>query len=95
MKVFITRIISPDGLQLLQNAGILFTQWTEKKDLLQDDLISVCKNYDALISVGQDKIDKKFLHACSHLKVIAQMAVGFDNIDVAEATKLNIPEHVP
>jgi len=91
MKVFITRAISPEGLQLLQNAGISFTQWTEKRELTQDELIAFCKNYDAVISVGQDKIDKKFLNECSHLKVVAQMAVGFDNIDIAEATKLKIP----
>jgi glyoxylate reductase len=91
MKVFITRLISQSGLDILTNAGIEFTQWTERRDVPQDDLIEICKNYDALISVGQDKIDEKFLNACSHLKTIAQMAVGFDNIDVPEATKLKIP----
>lgn len=91
MKVFITRMISPSGIQIMKDAGIEFVQWSEKKDIPQDELIAICKEYDALISVGQDVIDKKFLNACKHLKTIAQMAVGYDNIDIAEATKLKIP----
>ena len=91
MKVFITRLIPEAGIQILKNAGIEFDQWAERKDVPQQELIEICEDYDALISVGQDNIDKKFLHACRHLKVIAQMAVGFDNIDIPEATRLKIP----
>jgi glyoxylate reductase len=91
MKVFITRLIPAAGIRILDNAGVQFEQWSLRRDLAQDELIAICQDYDALISVGQDNIDKKFLNACSHLRVIAQMAVGFDNIDVAEATKLKIP----
>jgi lactate dehydrogenase-like 2-hydroxyacid dehydrogenase len=91
MKVFITRKISQTGIDLINSAGISFTEWTERRDLEQQELIEKCKNYDALISVGQDKIDKYFLNECNHLKVIAQMAVGYDNINIPEATKLKIP----
>jgi lactate dehydrogenase-like 2-hydroxyacid dehydrogenase len=91
MKVFITRLIPQAGVSILKNAGIEFLQWSERQDVPQEELIEICEDYDALISVGQDMIDKKFLNACNHLKVIAQMAVGFDNIDVPEATRLGIP----
>jgi glyoxylate reductase len=91
MKVFITRMISPSGIQIMKDAGIELKQWEEKRDIPQGVLITICKDYDALISVGQDNIDRKFLNACKHLKAIAQMAVGYDNIDIAEATKLKIP----
>lgn len=91
MKVFISRIIPDAGIQILKNAGIEFDQWAERKDVPQQELIEICEDYDGLISVGQDNIDKKFLNACRHLKVIAQMAVGFDNIDIPEATRLKIP----
>ncbi|MBS1946194.1 MAG: D-glycerate dehydrogenase [Bacteroidetes bacterium] len=91
MKVFITRQIPQKGLDLLRSAGISFTEWAERRELEQNELINICKNYDALISVGQNKINKRFLQECRHLKAIAQMAVGFDNINVAEATMLKIP----
>ena len=91
MKVFITRKIPQEGINLLQSAGIAFTEWIEKRELEQYELIEICKKYDALISVGQNKIDKHFLHECSHLKTVAQMAVGYDNIDIPEATKAKMP----
>lgn len=91
MKVFITRLIPAAGIRILETAGLEYEQWSLKRDLTQDELIGICQNFDGLISVGQDNIDKKFLNACRHLKVIAQMAVGFDNIDIPEATRLKIP----
>ncbi len=43
MKVFITRIIPEAGLQLLRDAGIEITQWTEKRDLTPQELIDIAK----------------------------------------------------
>lgn len=91
MKVFITRVIPEKGLQLLQEAGFELTQWTEKRDLTPEELIAYCKQHDALLSVGPNKISGSFLQECRHLKVIALHAVGFDNVDVPAATALKIP----
>src|SRR6185295_837172 len=35
--------------------------------------------------------DKEFMNECRHLEIISQFAAGYDNINVAEATKLGIP----
>jgi glyoxylate reductase len=91
MKVFITRVILEKGLEVLRNAGVSFTQWTEERGLSADELMEHCKNYDAVLSAGGDKIDLRFLTACSHLKVIALHSVGYDNVDIAAATRLKIP----
>lgn len=91
MKVFITRVIPDAGLQLLQNAGITVTQWTEKRDLTPTELIDACKQHDALLTSGANNIDTHFLQECKHLKVIALLSVGYDNVDVKTATSLNIP----
>jgi len=91
MKVFITRKIMPAALQLLQDAEIQVTQWEESRDLSPEELIAACKEHDALLSFGANKMDKPFLNECRHLKVIALHSVGYDNIDVKEATRLNIP----
>ena len=91
MKVFITRVIPEKGLQLLQEAGLELTQWTEKRDPTPAELIEYCKQHDALLSVGPNKINSRFLQECHHLKVIALHAVGFDNVDVPAATALKIP----
>ncbi len=91
MNVFITRRLSEESLKLMREAGIKITQWTEKRDLTQEELIEQCKNNDALLSAGSNKIDAVFLNACSHLKVIALHSVGYDKVDVSTATKLGIP----
>ena len=91
MKVFVTRIIPDAGLQLMKDAGIEITQWKEKRDLTLQELIDHCKPVDALLSTGGNRIDKAFLNACSHLKVISLHSVGYDKVDVAAATALKIP----
>ena len=96
MKVFITRIIPEAGLQLFKDAGIEVSQWEEKRELTDQELIDHCKNADGLLTAGRSKIDAAFLKACSHLKVISLFAVGYDNVDISEATKLKIPiGHTP
>lgn len=90
MKVFITRVIPEAGLKLLRDSGLTVTEWKEKRSLTQSELIENCLEHDALLSVST-KIDADFLNACKHLKVIALNSVGYDNVDVDEATKLNIP----
>ena len=91
MNVFITAEIVDTGLQVLRDAGIAYTQWTEKTVLPQEALIARCKQFDALLSTGANKIDAHFLRSCSHLKVIALHAVGYDNVDIDAATQLKIP----
>jgi lactate dehydrogenase-like 2-hydroxyacid dehydrogenase len=91
MKVFITRVIPEAGLQLLREAGIEIFQWTEKRDLTPGELTDYCRQADALLSAGSNKIDKSFLQTCSHLKVISLHSVGYDRVDVPAATALKIP----
>ena len=91
MKVFISRKISDAGLNYLKEAGLEISEWTEKRDLLPDELIQHCKNADALLSAGGNKIDRPFLQAVRHLKVISLHSVGYDNVDVAAATEMKMP----
>ncbi|WP_341841496.1 D-glycerate dehydrogenase [Chitinophaga caseinilytica] len=91
MKVFITRQIPEAGIRLLRDAGIEFTEHTEKRNLAPEELVAACKAHDALLSVGGNKLDADFLQACRHLKVIALMSAGYDNLDVATAKALGIP----
>lgn len=91
MKVFITNIIPEAGLKLLRNAGIEIEEWKEKRNLTPKELIEKSKSSDAIIIAGYSVIDAHFLHACNHLKVISLHSVGFDRVDIDEATRLKIP----
>lgn len=91
MKVFITREILGAGRQVLEAAGINYTEFKEPRALPADELINICKDYDALLNASGNKLDAHFLQTCQHLKVIALHSVGYDNVDIAAATKLKIP----
>src|SRR5919107_6360033 len=91
MKVYVTRVIPSVGIKMMEDAGITVNQWTEKRNLTSAELIARCKESDALLSAGAGNIDKNFLNECSHLKVISLYSVGYDRVDVAEATRLKIP----
>lgn len=51
-----------------------------------DEVLSMIGGYDALLSMWNFPVDKQLLDAAKRLKIVANFAVGFDNIDVAEAT---------
>ncbi|NTE03400.1 D-glycerate dehydrogenase [Agrobacterium tumefaciens] len=91
MKVFISGNIAQVGIEQLKERNIEITQWNEDRQITAGELIEACKGQDALVSVGPNKIDAKFLNAAKHLKVIALHSVGFDHVDVDESKQLNIP----
>ena len=91
MKVFISRKISEAGLAYLRDAGVSISEWTLKRDLTPEELIGRCREVDALLSAGSNRIDRAFLEAVTHLKVISLHSAGYDNVDVAAATELKMP----
>jgi len=91
MNVFVSRLIPEAGISKMEAAGIKVTVWKEDRPLTTEELIQHVQKHDALLCMNREKIDKTFLNACPHLKVIALYSVGYDSLDVAEATRLGIP----
>ena len=54
------------------------------------EIINRIKDIDAILSLLTDGIDKEVMNAAKGLKVIANYAVGYDNIDIKEAKKRGI-----
>ncbi len=52
----------------------------------RDDLIEFSKDADALLTLLTERIDASLLDALPNVKVVSNMAVGFDNIDVEACT---------
>lgn len=91
MKVFINKRIPETGIRSLEEAGLeVFIP--EHENLSEDEFLSYAKECDAILSVGTDsKYDKDFFDQCPNVKAIALYSVGFDHVDVKEATQRNIP----
>ena len=89
-KVFVSREIPKAGLDLLRKKCSV-TVSSKSRVLTKKELVSGIKGKDALLCLLTDRIDSSVMKAGKNLKVIANYAVGFDNIDVPAATKLGIP----
>lgn len=89
MKIFITRRIPGSALEKLKEMGEVVVSSNDRPITLEE-LITGVKDADALLTLLTDHIDGKVLDNAPNLKVIANYAVGFDNIDVAAATQQGI-----
>ena len=91
VKVFITRGIPDIGIELLKKEGFDVSAWPHDRPMKPGELIEEGKKVNAILTLLTDSIDTNFLNACKHLDIISQFSVGYDNINITEATRLGIP----
>ncbi|WP_139795749.1 2-hydroxyacid dehydrogenase [Desulfocicer vacuolatum] len=90
-KILITRNFPDAGIKMLEEQGFCITLWDSKIPMTQPELIEKAKKHNAVFCTMTEKIDAHFLNECRHLEIISQFAVGYDNIDISEATRRGIP----
>jgi glyoxylate reductase len=95
-KVLVTRVIAQSALLKLSQA-LEVEVWDKKSPPPYDFLLDKIAGLDGILTLLTDPLNKDLISkASSRLKVISQMAVGFDNIDIKTATALKIPVgHTP
>lgn len=91
-KIVITRQITDAGVKLLKSQNnFKVTMSTKDRALTPTELRVFVKGADGVLTLLEDKIDGAVMDAAGpQLKVIANYAVGFDNIDLDAAKKRNI-----
>lgn len=89
-KVYITRRIPEPGIELLREVAEVEIN-PEDRPLTRDELLARVGDAHGVIGLLTEAIDGAFFDAAPNLKGYANYAVGFDNIDVAEATRRAIP----
>ena len=90
MKIFITRKIPETGLEILKKYHDIKVN-SYDGGLTKKEIIQGIKGKDGLLCLLTDQIDKEIIDSEPRLKMIANYAVGFDNIDVKTATRKGIP----
>lgn len=89
-SIYITRKIPNYLLEPYKNK-FKFRMWQkEEEPVPKDVLYEEAKNVDGILCLLTEEIDYDFLSHASHLKIIANMAVGYDNIDILTAEKFGI-----
>jgi len=90
MRIFITRQIPEIGIELLKKKGFEVSVYKKDNSISKSELKKQVKDCDGLISLLSDKIDKEIIDSMNQCKIIANYAVGFNNIDVEYAKQKNI-----
>jgi glyoxylate reductase len=82
-RVVITGRIPADGVTMLRDGGHDVWAWEEPTPIPRETLLGAVVGADAIVSLLTEKIDPELLDAAGpQLKVVANVAVGYNNIDV-------------
>lgn len=91
MKVFITRKFPGEIEKILKEKGFEVSISEQNRPITQEELIEKAKGVEALVTLLTDKIDGEVMDAIGpQLKIISNYAVGFDNINIDDATERGI-----
>ncbi len=91
-NVFLTRKIPQKAIDYLLEQNIILEKNEEDRVLSKEEILEGVKGKDGLICLLTDNIDADIIAAAGpQLKIIANYAVGYNNIDVETATKRKIP----
>jgi glyoxylate reductase len=92
-KIYVAQKIADVGIKMLQDKGYeVDVNPDDNKILSKEEMISAlkAKPYDAVLQLLTNKIDAEVFDAAPTAKIFANYAVGYNNVDVAEATKRGI-----
>lgn len=89
VRITVTRRIDPDARSVLENIGDV-TMWDSDLPPDPEQLAAMLADADAALTLLTDRIDGPLLDRCPNLKVVSNLAVGYDNIDVPACTARNV-----
>lgn len=84
-KILVARAVFPEVIAALQSH---FDVTTNQDDVVwtKSQLIEQLQGMDGALTTGSERIDAEVLAACPQLRIVANMAVGYNNFDLAAMT---------
>ncbi|MBU2598859.1 MAG: D-glycerate dehydrogenase [Actinobacteria bacterium] len=89
-KVFVTRKLPEKALEMIRAECDMEIN-PHDRVLTKEELISGISDKDGMLCLLTDEIDEEVIDSGRNLRIIANYAVGYNNIDVSAATKRKIP----
>jgi glyoxylate reductase len=89
-RVFVTRDVHPDAIDLLRREFSSVDVWEERTPPTPEQLRERAKGCVALVTMVTERVDAALLDAVPTLKVVANVATGYDNLDLAAATERGV-----
>ena len=88
-KIYVTRQLPEAALAPLRTCGAL-SVWASEQAVSRETLLHELRDTVALLSMVTERIDDDLLDRAPRLRIVANMAVGYDNVDVPALTRRNI-----
>jgi glyoxylate reductase len=88
-KVFATHSLFDAARQILQESCEV-EYWAKPERPPREEVLQRVKDKEGLICLLTEKVNEELLRAAPKLRIAANVAVGFDNIDVAACTKRGV-----
>jgi glyoxylate reductase len=88
-KVFATHSLF-DAARKILNEACDVEYWAKPERPPREEVLQRVKDKDALICLLTEKVNEELLRAAPKLRIAANVAVGFDNIDLAACTKRGV-----
>lgn len=90
-SIYVTRKFADSGIKALEAKGYDVTVYPKDQVIPREELLKNVKGATAILSLLTDKIDDAVFEAAGpQLKIVANYAVGFDNVDLEAAKKRGI-----
>jgi len=89
-KIFITQRVFPEAIKRLRAAGHAVETREDPGPIPKRQLLDKVDKTEGLVCLLTDCIDERIIAAGSTLRIIANIAVGYENIDVAAARSTGI-----
>jgi len=88
-KVYSTHPLFEEARKIL-DANCDVQYWSESERPSRDEVLRRVKDREGLVCLLTEKINDELLRAAPKLRIVANVAVGFDNIDVDACTKRGV-----
>jgi glyoxylate reductase len=88
-KVFATRPLFPEARAILEETCEV-EYWARPERISREELLRLVKDKEGLVCLLTEAVNEELLHNATKLRIASNVAVGFDNIDVATCTKRGV-----
>jgi len=88
-KIFVTRKIAEEGLRRIREIFDVEVSSLDR-NLTQDEIVEMVAGAQGLVSMATNTIDRRLIDRLTDIRIIANHAVGFNNIDIEYAREKGI-----
>ncbi len=83
--VYVTRRMPPEVFAILDPV-CSYNTWDSDESVPREELLRAIADVDGVLTLLTERVDAEFLAAAPRCRVVANVAVGYDNVDVAALT---------